>query len=484
MSPFKLLCSLGCLCILLSGCSVNPATGKQSFTGLLSSAQEQKIGRESHPKILQQYGGAYQFKTLDGYINDLGQRLAAVSEMPELKWTFTVLDDPIINAFALPGGYIYLSRGLISLAENEAEIAAVLGHEIGHVTARHSAQRYSQGVVTSIGTSVLGAVFGRAAGQVASLGGQAFLAGYSRDHEMEADALGIRYMTKLGYDPKAASTFFKKLAAHTELQAKLKGQDGQQSHYGIFASHPDTKLRIAATSKIAQRYPADVNTQNRPVFLAQIAGLDFGDSRKQGFVLGQSFIHPDLRIRYTVPDGYRYDNQPDKVLATHDDGTIIVFKAHKNSYGNLSMTRFVRDVWAKKYTLKDLEGITINGLPAATGHTRLRLKGEIRDVRFIALDGGQTIYQFQILSQTNASKATMDALRRMTYSIEQLSPSEAAAIENPRIALHKVGRGESLTALTQRMKVSAERAGWLDVLNKEALSDGLQRGETVKLVRY
>jgi len=482
MSALKSLFAFSILALLVSGCSVNPATGKQSFTGFMSSGEEQKVGRENHPKILKQYGGAYTFKTLDTYINDLGQRLARVSEMPDLQWTFTILDDPVINAFALPGGYIYLSRGLISLAENEAELAAVLGHEIGHVTARHSAQRYSQGVVTNIGTTVLGAVFGRAAAQVANLGSQAFLAGYSREHEMEADALGIRYMTKLGYDPKAASSFFKKLAAHTALQAKLSGEENQQSHYGIFASHPDTQKRITATRDLAASYPASLTQKNRPIFLSQVAGLDFGSSRKQGFTQGHTFIHPDLRIQYTVPDGFRFDNQPDKVLATHDNGSVILFKVARNDYGDLSMTRFIRDVWAKKYTLRDLEALTIDSLPAAIGESRVRLEGDVRSMRFLAVDGGAYIYQFQILTPTTVSTAFIEDLQRMSYSVKQLTPSQAQAIQNPRLALHEVGQGDTLATLARRMKVPREQSKWLEVLNQETLRDGLQAGEVVKLV--
>ena len=475
--------TLSLLAFATSGCSVNPATGEQSFTGLMSEQQELKVGKQEHPKILKQFGGAYDHQAVTQYVDDLGQRLAKVSELPTLKWTFTVLDDPIINAFALPGGYIYISRGLINLAESEAELAAVLGHEIGHVTARHTAQRYSNSVLAGVGSTILGIVVGGPAGDLANFASQAALASYGRGHEMEADKLGIRYMTKLGYDPKAASTFFKKLAAHTELTARMKGEKGQQGHYSIFASHPDTQKRVEATTQLAKNYPPNINQTNRQVFLSLLDGVEYGTSVKQGITDGRTFIHPDLRMEFTVPEEFTIVNKPTYVAATHKNGSAMVFGMGRKDHGRLPMTRYLSEIWANKYNLRDLQPLEINRLEAATGTTRIKnKKGQIRDVRFLSIADGDDIFRFQFITPTNLTKQMELPFRHATYSFRRLSYREAKAVRGFQIGLHRVGRGDTISSLSSRMKVEKFKEDWFRVLNQETLKDGLQIGETVKLV--
>jgi len=473
--------ALGFLALSTSGCSVNPATGHHSFTGLMSEEKELQVGKQEHPKILQQFGGAYDHQAMSQYVDDLGQRLAKVSELPDLKWTFTVLDDPIINAFALPGGFIYISRGLISLAENEAELAAVLGHEIGHVTARHTAQRYSKSVITGIGATVLGIVVGGPAGDLANFAGQAYLASYSRGHEMEADMLGMRYMTKLGYDPKASASFFKKLAQHTELEARMKGKQ-TEGHYSIFASHPDTQSRIVASEKIAHSYPADINFTNRGVFLAQIDGLDYGPSIRQGIIQGREFIHPDLRFEFSVPQGFTLINHPNYVAATHENGSALHFEMTRSKVGRVPMVDYINDIWASKYNLRDVQALTVSGLEAATGIVRLNTKNGMRDIRYLAIADANEIFHFRFLTPTNLTQQMELPFRQTTYSFRRLSPREAQRIKGLHIDLHRVGRGETIASLSSRMKVEKMQQDWFEVLNQDTLKDGLQAGETVKLV--
>ena len=180
---------------LVAGCSVNPATGRQSFTGCLSEADERQIGAENHPVILQEFGGAYDDPQLQAYVNSIGQKLASTSDRPNVKYTFTVLDSPVVNAFAVPGGYIYVTRGLMALANNEAELAGVLSHEIGHIAAKHTNERYCRALVAQLGIFGLGAATGSSAvAEAANLGAALYLQSYSRDQEFEADLLGVRYL--------------------------------------------------------------------------------------------------------------------------------------------------------------------------------------------------------------------------------------------------------------------------------------------------
>ena len=482
MKRFALFTALALTAFGTSGCSVNPATGQQSFTGLMSAEKEIQVGKEEHPKILQQYGGAFDHKTLENYVDTLGQRLAKVSELPDIKWTFTVLDDPIINAFALPGGFVYISRGLIGLAENEAELAAVLGHEIGHVTGRHTAQRYSKSVLTGVGATILGIVVGGPAGDIANFAGQAYLAGYGRGHEMEADMLGMRYMTKLGYDPKASAAFFEKLAAHSELSSRMKGEEGKQGHYSIFASHPDTQSRIIESQKIAKTYPADLTMLRRSPYLRQIDDLVYGENPKQGVIDGQTFLHPGLRMKFTVPEGFTFTNKPSYVAATHKNGSAIVFQMGKSDLGRFPMTRYLTEIWANKYKLRDVQPLEINRKEAATGMVRLKTSKGVRDIRYLAIEDEGKIFQFRFLTPTNLTRQMEIPMRQTTYSFHRLSYFEAKKIKGDHIVLHKVRRGETTASLAKSMSIKKLREDWFKVINKEQLADGLQSGETVKLV--
>jgi predicted Zn-dependent protease len=240
------------------GCSTNPATGSQSFTAFMSEEDEARIGAEEHTKIVKDLGGVYRSDDLGAYVAEIGTRLALTSEMPKIPWRFTVLNDHEVNAFALPGGYIYITRGLLALAENEAEMAGVLAHEIGHVTARHTAQRYSTAMATNIGLtglSILGSVFGvpSGLGQIVSSGAQMALQQYSQGQELEADMLGVRYMSRAGYDPDAMTSFFKKLKAHSELEAHQQGKDGVS--HNIMSTHPRTEDRIIQAMNLAKTKP-------------------------------------------------------------------------------------------------------------------------------------------------------------------------------------------------------------------------------------
>jgi predicted Zn-dependent protease len=229
--------------LLLAACSVNPATGERNFTAFMSPEDELQIGRDQHPKIIQQFGGIYNDPKITAYVDRVGQNLAQVSELPELDFTFTVLDDDIVNAFALPGGFVYISRGLLGLANTEAELAGVVGHEIGHVTGRHSAQRHSQSVLAGIGTagvSILSSVFlgtsvvGDAIGQGAGV----YLQGFSREHEFEADTLGVRYLSRTGYETAAMASFLSSLEAFSALKAKVSGLPDPASRYNIMSTQP------------------------------------------------------------------------------------------------------------------------------------------------------------------------------------------------------------------------------------------------------
>ena len=226
MNRFRLLLVLGAAAWAITGCVIDPATGERSLGQLISREGELAIGREEHPRILRQFGGAYADAQIAAYVGGISASLARVSELPELAFTFTVLNSPIVNAFALPGGYVYVTRGLLALAGSEAELASVLAHEIGHVTARHAAQRHQRAATVQVSAKP---------GEL-NQDPAAYVQGYSREQEMEADTLGIRYLARAGYDPQAMSSFLKKLDAHAKLEAGLMGLQADQTDQMSFTS--------------------------------------------------------------------------------------------------------------------------------------------------------------------------------------------------------------------------------------------------------
>ncbi len=256
-TPHKILAAallLGTASVALAGCSTatSPATGRQFMTPI-SESQENQIGAEEHPKILAEFGGAYAEKpSLNAYVSQLGNAVAANAERKDVEYTFTVLNTEDINAFALPGGYVYITRGLLTLANNEAEIAGVLGHEIGHVNARHTAERAGQQQNAQIGAAIAlilgqmvgGDTGGQLAGGLANEVGADYLGHFSQQQEFEADSLGVRYLTKASYDPQAMASFLDSLNNETHLEARIAGNEAAADAYSMKQSHPRTPDRV------------------------------------------------------------------------------------------------------------------------------------------------------------------------------------------------------------------------------------------------
>ncbi len=472
---------------------VNPATGQSEFTAM-SPEQERAVGKEQHPKILQQFGGNYSDAELQAYVTEIGERLQAVSELPNEKFTFTLLNSDVVNAFALPGGYVYISRGLMALAENEAEVAGVLAHEIGHVTARHSAQRHTRGtgaqigvVAATIGGALLGGEAGaKAAQQLAAPIAQGVLAGYSRDQEFQSDQLGVRYLTRAGYDPIAMSTFLEKLGSHSQLARKLAGKDGQPDpSTSWFATHPRTPDRVKRAAEEAAATAADGKV-GRNEYLRKIDGMIYGDDPSQGFVRGQTFIHPELRFSFVAPQGYRLQNTPAAVIGADKSGNGMKFDAGKIA-SNVSMRDYISKQWAKELKIKNLSQINsfdLDGLPAVSAGTSGKSKdGKRVDVGLAAIKAGEDkVYRFMFFSPGGADAAQARAAKATVESFKRLSPNEAASYTPKRIKVVEVASGDSKARLADRMAVDELREEQFSVLNGLANDEQLQGGTLIKLV--
>ncbi len=467
----------------LAACATAPATGRSFFTGGLSQEDEAKLGAKQHEEIVKEFGGAYQDPALAHYISSLGTLLARTSELPDLKFTFTVLDSPIVNAFALPGGYVYVTRGLLALAENEAEVAGVLSHEIGHVTARHAAERYGQTMAANLATVGLGILFGQgpevqAANTVAALA----LSSWSRDQEFEADTLGVRYLTRGGFDPGAMASFLAKLQANSRLQAKLQDKPGAADEFSFLQTHPrtgdriDRAIREAGVSTVAQPITG------RDIYLKQIDGMVFGDSPSQGLIRGRKFLHPELRIAFEVPEGFTLLNSQTKVAAKGPDDSVIIFDMAK-SEGQSSMLGYLSQVWAEGIDLEQLEAITINGLAAATGTVRVPTRQGARDFRLVAIRGpGEQVYRFQFVTPTKYTARLADGLKRTTYSFRRLGMSEAERLKPYRVRLYHLRAGDTPAEIARRMPFETHQLERFLVLNGLDERAVLRPGQSVKII--
>jgi predicted Zn-dependent protease len=454
-----------CAALAPAGCAENPVTGRSDFV-LMSEQEEVRTGTKADEEIRQEYGD-YDAPGLQAYVGKIGHKLGAASHRPQLKYHFTVVDSQEVNAFALPGGYVYVTRGILAYLDSEAELAAVLGHEIGHVTARHSVQQMSASTAANVGIVVAGILVPELGGQVGQtvLGtlGQALLSGYGRDHELEADRLGAEYLARTGYDPQAMIRVIGVLK-NQELfdaeQAKREGRKPRRYH-GVFASHPDNDARlkevVSEAAKVAVVRPAVAN--NREEFLRAIDGLVFGDSPEQGLVRNNALLHPALGLRVQFPVGWKVTNAADRVNAVNPgrDAVIdLVTVPAKGSPEELLRAKVKLDPGAQ------LARLTVNGLPAA--HMSGSRQGSPMQAGTVFLENRA----FVLLGATKATqgqKALTEAFAATLNSIRELSASERAELKPHRIRLISAGAGTTMARLAEKSPLGPYAESYLRLIN-------------------
>ncbi len=467
----------------LSGCATNPATGDQMLS-FMSPKEEARLGATEHPKLVSAFGGEVLDPALVKYVDDIGQKLARKSELPDLKFTFTIIDSDIVNAFALPGGFIHVSRGLLALANSEAELAGVLAHEIGHVTARHAAQRHSQSVLAGLGINVIGVLTGiREAANLAGSVAELYLKSYSREHEFEADTLGVRYLRRAGYDSRAVANFLASLRAHSQLEAKLQGlPEGTVDQRNWMATHPRTVDRVERAAQAAGGTNSSAPITGHQVYLKKIDGLIYGNSPRHGFVRGRDFLHPDLRFRFRVPDGFELTNTPERVMAKGPRNAIIIFDG-ASAAPSRNMLEYLINTWGRGIRLTNREELTINGKPAAMGLARVHTRAGQRDYRLVAIRGdGEQIWRFLFVTPPSETAAYSRQFSDTRQSFRTVSNREAAAWPAQRIRLHQVRAGDTVESLAAREPFEKLKVEHFRVLNGLSPGEPLKLGDTVKLV--
>ena len=473
----------------LLGCASYGATQ----TAQSISAKDKSEGAKAHPQLLEEFGGAYS-GAQSAYVSSVGKKIAVQSGLSNSQrdFTITLLNSPVNNAFAIPGGYVYVTRQLMGLMNDEAELASVLGHEVGHVAARHSAKRQKAAtrntLLGALGQIIVGAVAGNSGlGQLLQqgigTGSQLLTLKYSRTQEYEADDLGIRYLARGGYDPAAASTMLASLNAQNTLEARMRGQSANAMPEWA-STHPNGPERVTrARSRAQQTGVSGKGARNRDAFLAALDGVIYDDDPKQGVIDGRTFKHPDLKIAFTVPQGYAIANGTRAVSITGSGGQAQFSGAAMPSGGLPAYVDAVfRSLSDSAIPYGDVRSTTVNGVPAAYALARVAASNRQVDLTVFAYNpGGAGGYHFVTITPAGAGLGSFES---MVGSFAQLSAAQTAAIRPRRIDVVMVKAGDTLNSLAARMAYGDYKLERFLTLNALASNAALKPGQKVKIVVY
>jgi predicted Zn-dependent protease len=464
-------------------------------------ASDKKIGAAEHAKLLAEFGGAYKDDALAGYVAQIGGRMAANSELPAAEFTFTLLNSRTVNAFALPGGYVYISRQLLALMNDEAELASVLGHETGHVTDRHTARRIGQAQTGSIATIIAGlgvglltgsSQIGELAARMVGTGAQLYTLSYSRNQEFRADELGMSYMEKAGYDTYAAADMLDTLGAHTQLDARLMGQDAERIPTWA-RTHPLTQDRVVRAAQLARglgQQPG-VGVRNRDAFLQRLDGMIFDDDPEQGFIRECTFAHPKLMLTFSVPQQFTIvDNTASAVDIQGPDGAGVQFSGVPLR-ADQSLENSLRQAWRAlaqdaPYALGTPVARVFNGMEALISSGRVNAgQGNLVDIMLVAYRWSPTSsYVFTILTPAARTAELRAGLQGMLGSLRRLSEQEAGALVERRVRVISVKPGDTSARLAERMAYDSAKLERFLTLNAIAADAPLVPGQKVKLIVY
>jgi predicted Zn-dependent protease len=466
--------------VTVVACATNPATGNREFS-LMSEAQEIQLGQEMDGQIRQEMG-VYENAELQRYVDSVGQRLAKTSERPNLPWHFTVVDEPAINAFALPGGYIYLTRGILPFLDDESELAGVLGHEIGHVTARHSAQQYTKATSAGVGLTLLSIFVPEArplTGAAETALGVLFLK-HGRDDERQADQLGVEYTAKGGWDPIGVAGMLQTLARLDEASGSRRGVPNWLS------THPAPADRVAEVREYVKTSAIPVGTagdRKEADLLRYVDGIIFGDSPSDGIIRGNQFLHPVLRLALTFPEGWEIQNSATQVLAKAPDRDTYVMLQHVPQAGG-SVQQIAQSTMAKS-GFKQLNGepAQINGLNAYLGLYQGTLEGLGNSGVLAAhIVHNQNVYMLAGLAPTNQFDGAQRDFESAIRSFRGLSTQEAAQIKPNRVDVYTVRGGDTWDSIAKRTGDGTIKASTLAIMNNYEPNQQPRTGDRIKVV--
>ncbi len=471
--------------LICHSCATNPVTGKKDIS-FISKQQEIAMGQQADPEVINQFG-LYPNDQLQKFINEKGQKMVAVSHRKDLKYEFKIIDSPILNAFAVPGGYVYFTRGIMAHFNNEAQFAGVLGHEIGHIAARHSAQQQSKTMLAQIGL-VVGMVisptfaqFGEQAQQTLSL---LFLK-FGRDDESQSDQLGVEYSTKIGYDASQMADFFLTLKREQE-------QSETEPIPDFLSTHPNPADRYDKVKELAAEWKQKVkNTNlqvNRNSYLKMIDGIVYGEDPRQGFVESNVFYHPELKFQFPVPTGWAYQNSPQQFQMAPKDGkammalTLVPGKTLEEA----------ANAMLQKYQLQALEtkSVTVNGLPALAmvadqkpqQDQQQQQSPTIRTLTYL-IQYDNNIYSLMGISAATDFENYFTAFSSTMQQFRKLTDPNFLNRKAERIRVKTVTKSGTLSQVLRQYNVPEKRLNEMAILNGMELDESINAGSLIKVVQ-
>ena len=471
------------LLLLIPSCAINPVTGKKQIM-FMSESQEIALGAQYDPSVVTSFG-IYDSPKMLEFVTIKGAEIGKISHRPNLEYHFRILDSPVMNAFAVPGGYIYFTRGILAQFNNEAELIGVLGHEIGHVTARHSVSQQTKqqiGQVLLIGGMIASEKF-REFGNYAMQGMQLLFLKFSRNNEREADRLGVEYSSKIGYDAHQMANFFNVLK-------KQHTSSGNETVPSFLSTHPDPGDRYNAVNSKADEWQDSLNFDNWAInknsYLQMIDGMVYGEDPRQGFVEANTFYHPSLKFKYPIPRGWKFVNSPMQVqMAPQDGKAMMIFSlAQKKTLDDAAKEIFTQ----LKLNVLDSKKANVNGFPAIialsqqTSQNQQTGEQQIIKVLSYFIQKDNMIFVFHGVSD-NASFGLYTRVFESTMAnFSALTEPSKLNIQPHRIKIKPVYRSGTFANALKYYRVPQKQLKELSLLNDIELSDRIEKGKLIKII--
>ncbi|MBX3525966.1 MAG: M48 family metalloprotease [Rhodoblastus sp.] len=476
------LCAI-MLALSLAGCATLERQGELPQQGpAIPPAAPRTVGVDAlttaeHKKLVAQFGGEYHWPAAESYLNAILVKLAASSDVPTTPYRVTILNTPVVNAFALPSGNLYISRGLLALANDSAEVAAVMAHEIGHVTARHAAARAEREKQAAVIASAATVIQSRQKGEEVENNQRLSFASFSRQQEIDADRIGVNVIARAGYDPYGAARFLASLGRSTALRAELLGQKTKDKP-DILATHPSTPERIAQATLAARQISAPgIGASDRAGYLAAIDGITFGEDPSEGIVRGRRFLQPRLRFAFSAPDGFVLDNTPRALLGRAPGGVEAVRVDSVPDNAGVPLETYLASGWLDGLLRSSIQTGEVNGMPAAFGTARA---GEWNfRVAVVRKDGD--IYRLLFAARA-MDDATLARIDQSIQSFRRLTEEEAAKVKPLKLQIVKAGLTDNVDAFARRMATVDRSLDVFLLLNGLSHGASLKYGESYKIV--
>nr|WP_255561490.1 M48 family metalloprotease [Pseudohoeflea sp. DP4N28-3] len=473
------------LTLALAGCQtlgvdvykpdVSPSASPQTAERAGSADPRTKIGASEHPRIVASYGGEYRDQRTEKLLARIIGKLTVVSENPQQAYRVTVLNSPAVNAFALPGGYVYVTRGLLALANDASEVAAVIAHEMGHVTGNHGIERRQREREEALAERMAASAMEKGLAAREELAQSKLrLAAFSRNQELAADAIGVRMLGEAGYDTYAAARFLNSMDAYSRFSAVDPTSD---QSLDFLSSHPNAPQRLELVKQHARAFGPEGTTEpGRDFYLDGIDGLLFGDSPQEGYVRGTAFLHPVLGIRFEVPSGFRIDNKADAVLATGPDDLAVRFDGVSEN-SRRSLSDYMASGWVTGLIAGSIRETRLGGFEAATA--RARADRWDFDITIVKVDN--RIYRFLTAAPLNSPHLEPTAAK-LRDSFRKLTAGEAKSLQPLRIRIVTARARDTLTSMAAKMRGTDRKQELFQLLNAIGPGAGIEPGRRYKIV--